>query len=98
MAMGRRAIELDPRSFVFTRNQPFASTPLPDAITWLRKAVRQNPQLSLLELPADLDNVSKSCRVMGYSRQQFYEIRRNFSAACPHFTCSRCPASRMGAP
>jgi transposase InsO family protein len=35
-------------------------------------------KLSLLELAADLGNVSKACRVMGYSRQQFYEIRRNF--------------------
>jgi transposase InsO family protein len=33
---------------------------------------------SLLELAAELGNVSKACRVMGYSRQQFYEIRRNF--------------------
>jgi hypothetical protein len=35
-------------------------------------------KLSLLELASDLGNVSKACRVMGYSRQQFYEIRRNF--------------------
>jgi len=35
-------------------------------------------KLSLLELAADLGNVSKACRVMGYSRQQFHEIRRNF--------------------
>jgi len=35
-------------------------------------------KLSLLELAAELGNVSKACRVMGYSRQQFYEIRRNF--------------------
>lgn len=35
-------------------------------------------KLSLLELAADLGNVSKACRIMGYSRQQFYEIRRNF--------------------
>jgi transposase InsO family protein len=33
---------------------------------------------SLLELATELGNVSKACRVMGYSRQQFYEIRRNF--------------------
>ena len=32
----------------------------------------------MLELAADLGNVSKACRVMGHSRQQFYEIRRNF--------------------
>jgi len=35
-------------------------------------------KLSLLELASELSNVSKACRVMGYSRQQFYEIRRNF--------------------
>jgi hypothetical protein len=35
-------------------------------------------KLSLLELASELDNVSKACKVMGYSRQQFYEIRRNF--------------------
>lgn len=33
---------------------------------------------SLLELAIDLGNVSRACRIMGYSRQQFYEIRRNF--------------------
>ena len=35
-------------------------------------------KLSLLELAQDLGNVSRACKVMGYSRQQFYEIRRNF--------------------
>jgi hypothetical protein len=35
-------------------------------------------KLSLLDLAQDLGNVSKACKVMGYSRQQFYEIRRNF--------------------
>ena len=34
-------------------------------------------KLSLLELAQDLRNVSKACKLMGYSRQQFYEIRRN---------------------
>lgn len=40
------------------------------------KVVRR--KLSLLELATDLRNVSKACKVMGYSRQQFYEIRRNY--------------------
>lgn len=31
-----------------------------------------------IELAKDLQNVSKACKVMGYSRQQFYEIRRNY--------------------
>jgi transposase InsO family protein len=44
--------------------------------TIAQKAARR--KLSLLELAADMDNVSKACKLMGYSRQQFYEIRRNF--------------------
>jgi transposase InsO family protein/transposase-like protein len=35
-------------------------------------------KLSLLELASELGNVSKACRIIGYSRQQFYEIRRNY--------------------
>jgi transposase-like protein len=35
-------------------------------------------KLSLLELAQDLGNVSRACRIVGYSRQQFYEIRRNY--------------------
>ena len=35
-------------------------------------------KLSLLELANEMSNVSKACRIMGYSRQQFYEIRRNY--------------------
>jgi len=35
-------------------------------------------KLSMLELASEISNVSKACRIMGYSRQQFYEIRRNF--------------------
>lgn len=35
-------------------------------------------KLTLLELAGQLGNVSKACRIVGYSRQQFYEIRRNF--------------------
>ena len=44
--------------------------------TIAQKAARR--KLSLLELASDLDNVSKACKIMGYSHQQFYEIRRNF--------------------
>jgi hypothetical protein len=46
--------------------------------TLAQKAARR--KLSLLELASDLDNVSKACKLMGYSREQFYEIRRNFQA------------------
>jgi hypothetical protein len=35
-------------------------------------------KLSLLQLATDLSNVSRACKALGYSRQQFYEIRRNF--------------------
>ena len=35
-------------------------------------------KFSLLELATEIDNVSKACKLMGYSRQQFHEIRRNF--------------------
>lgn len=35
-------------------------------------------KLSLLDLAQELRNVSRACKVMGYSRQQFYEIRRNY--------------------
>ena len=35
-------------------------------------------KLSLLQLASDLNNVSRACQIMGYSRQQFYEIRRNY--------------------
>lgn len=35
-------------------------------------------KLRLLELATELGNVSKACKIMGYSRQQFYEIRRDF--------------------
>jgi transposase InsO family protein len=35
-------------------------------------------KLTLLQLAQEIGNVSKACKVVGYSRQQFYEIRRNF--------------------
>ncbi len=41
-----------------------------------QKAARR--KLNLLELASEMENVSKACKIMGYSRQQFYEIRRNF--------------------
>ena len=47
-----------------------------DNRTLAEKAARR--KLNLLELASELDNVSKACRIMGYSREQFYEIRRNF--------------------
>jgi transposase InsO family protein len=44
--------------------------------TLAEKAAKR--KMSLLELAVDLENVSKACRIMGYSREQFYEIRRNY--------------------
>ncbi len=35
-------------------------------------------KLSLLELAKELNNISKACKLIGYSRQQFYEILRNY--------------------
>ena len=35
-------------------------------------------KLSLLQLAQELGNVSKACRIVGYSRQPSYEIRRSF--------------------
>lgn len=49
-------------------------------------------KLSLLELATDLQNVSRACKVMGYSRQQFYEIRRNFQTFGAEGLIDRLPA------
>src|SRR5262245_31963525 len=35
-------------------------------------------KLSLLQLAEELNNVSKACKVMGYHRDTFYEVRRAF--------------------
>jgi len=35
-------------------------------------------KLSLLQLAAELGNVSKACQIMGYHRDSFYEIKRAF--------------------
>ena len=51
-------------------------------------------KLSLLELATDLQNVSRACKVMGYSRQQFYEIRRNFQTFGAEGLIDRLPGAR----
>ena len=43
-----------------------------------QKAARR--KLNLLELANELGNVSQACKIIGYSREQFYEIRRNYQA------------------
>jgi hypothetical protein len=44
--------------------------------TLTQKVARR--RLNLLKLASEFDNASKACRIMRYSREQFYEIRRNF--------------------
>ena len=61
-------------------------------MTTEKKAARR--KLSLLELASDLGNVSKACKVMGYSRQQFYEIRRNFQTYGAEGLIDRLPGAR----
>lgn len=34
-------------------------------------------KLNLLQLASEMENVSKACKIMRYSRKQLYEIRRN---------------------
>ena len=70
-------------------------------------ALRHNPQtrkttkdkvarrkLSLLEIAAELSNVSRACKMMGYSRQQFYEIRRNFQTYGADGLIDRLPGAK----
>jgi len=42
-------------------------------MTALRQSTRR--KLSLLKLAEELGNVSKACRIMGYQRDTFYEIK-----------------------
>ena len=51
-------------------------------------------KLSLLELASELSNVSRACKVMGYSRQQFYEIRRNFQTYGAEGLIDRLPGAK----
>lgn len=51
-------------------------------------------KLSLLDLANELGNVSKACKLMGYSRQQFYEIRRNFQVYGAEGLLDRLPGAK----
>ena len=51
-------------------------------------------KLSLLEFATEMNNVSKACRIMGYSRQQFYEIRRNFQTFGADGLIDRLPGAK----
>ena len=55
-------------------------------------------KLSLLQLAEELGNVSKACKVMGYSRQQFYEIRRNYQTFGSKGLIDRLPGPRAPHP
>ena len=61
-------------------------------MTTSRKIARR--KLSLLDLAHELGNVSKACRIMGYSRQQFYEIRRNFQTYGADGLIDRLPGAK----
>jgi len=45
-----------------------------------KKYEKARRKLSLLELAEGLNNISKACRMLGYSRQHYYEIKRNYEA------------------
>ena len=64
--------------------------------TVTEKVVRR--KLSMLELAEELGNVSKACKIMGYSRQQFYEIRRNYQIYGSQGLVDRLPGTRTGHP
>lgn len=51
-------------------------------------------KLSLLQLAQELGNVSRACKIMGYSRQQFYEIRRNYQTFGAEGLIDRLPGPR----
>ena len=51
-------------------------------------------KLSLLQLAQELGNVSKACRIVGYSRQQFYEIRRSFQLHSADGLLDRLPGAK----
>lgn len=55
-------------------------------------------KLSLLDLAHELGNVSKACKLMGYSRQQFYEIRRNYQTYGADGLLDRLPGAKSPHP
>ena len=59
---------------------------------------RARRKLSLLDLAGELGNVSKACKIVGYSRQQFYEIRRNFQTYGAAGLVDRLPGHHQLAP
>jgi transposase InsO family protein len=88
--MGAKKVEGDHVLLVGLRNQKLDLQG--GHMTAKEKVARR--KLSLLELANELSNVSKACRVMGYSRQQFYEIRRNFQLYGAEGLLDRLPGCR----
>jgi hypothetical protein len=50
--------------------------------------------LSLLDFQVGISNVSRACKVMGYSRQKFYEIRHNFQTYGSEGLIDRLPGAK----
>jgi Winged helix-turn helix len=51
-------------------------------------------KLSLLDLASEHSNVSRACKISGYSRQQFYQNRRNFQTCGVEGLLDRMPGAR----
>jgi len=51
-------------------------------------------KLSLLHLAQELQNVSKACRIMGYHRDSFYELRRAFQVGGVQALIEQCRGPR----
>jgi transposase InsO family protein len=67
-----------------------------DQMTTATKIARR--KLTMLQLAGELGNVAKACRLTGYSRQQFYEIRRNFQTFGSEGLLDRLPGARSPHP
>jgi hypothetical protein len=63
-------------------------------MTTAQKEKVPRAKLRLLQLAQDLGNVSKACKIIGYSRQQFYEIRRNFQLYGANGLIDQLPGAR----
>ncbi|MDX7885756.1 helix-turn-helix domain-containing protein, partial [Aeromonas caviae] len=51
-------------------------------------------KLSLLELAKELNNVSKACKLIVYSSQQFFQIRRNYNTYGAEGLLEKLPGSK----
>ncbi|QPJ63005.1 MAG: IS481 family transposase [Candidatus Nitronauta litoralis] len=65
-------------------------------MTTVNKVARR--KLSMLELAGELGNISKACKIMGYSRTQFYEIRRNYQTYGAEGLIDRLPGAKSPHP